>query len=80
LAAGTLTFWNGETATILYDQWVELKCIIDLDNNTVDEYYNGELIATRQWDDTQHNTLGALDLYSEGASSIYYDDITVSRP
>ncbi|HUT45632.1 MAG TPA: PA14 domain-containing protein, partial [Sedimentisphaerales bacterium] len=80
LAAGTIAFWGGETTTILYDQWVELKLVIDLDNNTVDEYYNGELISTHEWDDNVNGTLGAIDLYSEGASSIYYDDITVLRP
>jgi len=80
LAAGTIGFWHGGEATILYDQWVELKYIIDLDNNTVDKYYNGELIVTDQWDDNVHGTLGAIDLFGNGASSVYYDDITVARP
>jgi len=79
LAAGTIAFWHGGEATILYDQWVELKYIIDLDNNTVDKYYNGELIATDQWDDNVNGTLGAIDLFGNGASSVYYDDITVTR-
>ena len=78
LAAGTIAFWHGGEATILYDQWVELKYIIDLDNNTVDKYYNGELIATDQWDDNVNGTLGAIDLFGNGASSVYYDDITIA--
>jgi len=80
LAAGTIGFWHGGEATILYDQWVELKYIIDLDNNTVDKYYNGELIVTDQWDDNVNGTLGAIDLYGNNASSVYYDDITIARP
>jgi len=80
LAAGTIGFWHGGETTILYDQWVEMKYIIDLDNNTVDKYYNGELIATDQWDDNVNGTLQAIDLYGNGASSVYYDDITVTRP
>jgi len=78
LAAGTVGYWGGGAATIVYDEWVKLSYVIDLDNNTVDKYYNGELIETADWDDTGHNTLGAIDLYGNGASSVYYDDITIS--
>ncbi len=68
---------NDGGGTIVYDQWVELRYEIDLDNNTVDEYYNGEVIRSGQWDGDGHNTLQAIDLYSAGASSVYYDDILI---
>jgi len=77
LGAGTVLFWHGGTAQIRYDQWVELKYVIDLDNNMVDKYYNGEFIVTDQWDDNEHGTLGAIDLYGNGASSVYYDNIKI---
>ncbi len=78
LATGAITTWTGAVdATVVFDEWIELKYIIDLDNNTVDEYYNGELIDTRQWDDNDHGTIGAIDLYGNNASSVYYDDIAV---
>ena len=82
LADGTITssYDSGTLATIVYDAWVEIKCVIDLDNNTVDEYYDGELITTHQWDNDQHNTLQVIDLYGNGASSIYYDDIKIEAP
>jgi len=82
LTTGVMTSEYDSTVSvnILYDQWVELKCVIDLDNNIVDEYYNGELFSTHQWDNDVHGTIGAIDLYSEGASSIYYDDITITSP
>jgi len=82
LATGVMTSaYDGSVSlNILYDQWVELKFVIDLDNNIVDEYYNGELYSTHQWDDNEHGTIGAVDLYSEGASSIYYDDIAITAP
>jgi hypothetical protein len=79
LDTGAIGFWHGGEATILYDQWVELKYIIDLDNNTVDKYYNGELIVTDQWDDNVHGTLGAIDLFGNNALSVYYDDIKITR-
>jgi concanavalin A-like lectin/glucanase superfamily protein len=64
-------------ATIVYDEWVEIKCVIDLDNNTVDDYYNGTLIESRAWSGSGKTTLQAIDLYGAGASSIYYDDIRI---
>jgi len=68
---------NDGGGTIVYDQWVELKYVIDLDNNTVDEYYDGIVIRSGQWNVSGHNTLQAIDLYSAGASSVYYDDIVI---
>ena len=82
LDSGTITsnYDGGTLANIVYDKWIEIKCVIDLDNNTVDEYYNGEFISTHRWDDNNHNTLGCIDLYGNGASSIYYDDLIILPP
>ncbi len=79
LDTGILTsdFGGGATAPIAYEQWVELKFNIDLDGNTVDEYYNGALLSTHVWDDNVHGTLGCIDLYGNNASSVYYDNISV---
>jgi len=80
LATGVINLELGSgTANIVYDQWVELKLMIDLDKNTVDEYYNGELISTSVWDDNDHGTIGAIDLYGNGASSVYYDDVSITQ-
>ena len=75
LDTGAIGYWHGGSGQILYDQWVELKYIIDLVNNSVDKYYNGELMATDEWDDNDHGTLECIDLFANGASPIYYDDI-----
>lgn len=80
LTAGIVAPWGivvGEPARIIYDQWVEIKFIIDLTENTVEEYYNGVQIASGVWDDDEHGTLQAIDLYGNGASSVYYDDIQI---
>ena len=77
LAAGTIGFWHGGAATIVYDEWIELKYVIDLDNNTVDKYYDGAYVVTDTWDDNAHGTLQAIDLFGNGASSVYYDDLRV---
>ncbi len=80
LAAGTITPWAGDTgsgATIVYDQWVQIRVVIDLAANTFEEYYNGTQIATGEWDNDVHGTLQAIDLYGNNASSLYYDDIQI---
>ncbi|MBN2130824.1 MAG: LamG domain-containing protein [Sedimentisphaerales bacterium] len=80
LETGEITAWSGltEATSIIYDQWVQLKYVIDMDANTVVEYYNGIQIDSRAWDpEGEHNTLQAVDLYGNGASSVYYDDIMV---
>ncbi|MHC4436577.1 MAG: PA14 domain-containing protein [Planctomycetota bacterium] len=80
LDTGSITYWHGGSAEIIYDQWIELKYVIDLDKNTVDKYYNGEFITTDTWDDNDHGTLQCIDLYGNNASSIYYDDIVIAAP
>lgn len=77
--AGNIISDNGGGATLplVRDQWVQLKLLIDLANNSVSEYYNGNLLSTHEWDDNVHGTLQGIDLFGNGASSIYYDDINI---
>jgi len=78
--AGQIISLNGvgETADIVYDKWVELRFVIDLAANTVDEYYDGNLLSSHAWDMLNYSdTLQCIDLFGNGASPIYYDDITV---
>jgi hypothetical protein len=78
LASGEIQTWTGVVTTpVVFDKWVQLKYVIDLGLNTVDEYYNGVLIDTRVWDDNDHVTLQAIDLYGNNASSVYYDDLKI---
>lgn len=80
LATGAITCWHGGLAgatEILFDQWVELKLLVNLDKDAFEEYYGGTLIASGQWDDNTHGTLQAVDLYGNGASPVYYDDINI---
>ncbi len=77
LGAGVIV---NTTTKILFNQWVELKYVIDLDANTVNKYYDGQLFGTAQWDDSNHGTFQAVDLFGNGASSVYYDEVAlVSR-
>jgi hypothetical protein len=80
MTAGTVTPYSGavgEPPRIVLDQWVQIKVVIDLDANTFEEYYNGAQIAAGVWDDDEHGALQAIDLFGNGASSVYYDDIRI---
>ena len=70
-------FGGGAATPIVWHQWVELRFEIDLDANTIDEYYDGNLLASHQWDDDGSNTLAVTDLFGNGASPIYYDNINI---
>ena len=63
---------------IIYDQWVEVKVMIDLAADTQSIYYNGALLETIPWSPTSGiYQFDAVDLFSDGGSSIYWDDLTV---
>ncbi len=80
LATGAITCWHGGTAgatEIVFDRWIEIKLLINLDEDTFEEFYNGQRIATGRWDDNTHGTLQAIDLFGNKASPIYYDDVKI---
>ena len=65
------------SASIIYDQWIELKLVIDVDNDYVEQYYNGKLFSARAWAFSGTSQIQSIDLYGNGASSVYYDDIMI---
>jgi hypothetical protein len=82
LTAGTITPSIGDTGSntrIVYDRWIEIRLVIDLTANTFEESYNGIRIATGPWDNNAHGTLQAVDLFGNGASSVFYDDLKIER-
>jgi len=83
----------------VYDQWAEIKVVVNLDQDWVQIYYNGALfddpaVANHptlgggyRWSlgDFGTNTTGqvkiaAVDLFANSSSSVYYDDISLTRP
>lgn len=87
-AAGTLTgdFGAGAngTAPLVLDAWVEIKVFIDLDNDLTEFFYNGEQVGPAySWTGGVFGggggvaELGAVDLYANSATSVFYDDMEV---
>ena len=74
---------SGGTLSLVTNQWVEIRVEIDLDVNTQDFYYNNQLLYSGTW--TEENSGGgilniaAVDLYANGATSVYYDDMSLGN-
>ena len=68
---------------IVYDKWVEVRNVIDIDNDIVELYYDGNLIHSWTWSDgstESSSVLGAFNLYAGCAgtncvSNAWFDNI-----
>lgn len=81
-AANTVVADNGgSTLPLLTDQWVEISVEIDLDNNVQRFFYGGDLLFIDSWTDGVSGggilNIGAVDLFANGASTVYYDDLAL---
>lgn len=65
------------TTAIIYDQWTEVKVEINLVTNMQTISYNGTELETIAWGTGAFIEFDALDLFSDGGSSIYWDDISL---
>jgi hypothetical protein len=75
--------FNLESAPVVYGEWTEIRCEIDLDQDWLEIYYDDVFLAEHAWTDTVQGTGGgtlniaAVDLFANGASPVYYDDISL---
>ena len=71
----------GTTFAIVNNQWVEVRVEIDLLANNQDIYYDGALLNSKSWTEGASGggvlNIEALDLFSAGGSSIYWDDVSL---
>jgi|GEM_PF-1087705 len=61
---------------IVYDQWTEIVVEINLGSGLQSVYYNGSFVESLPWA-AGFLSLQALDLFSDGGSTIFWDDITL---
>jgi hypothetical protein len=67
---------HGETAAIVTDQWTEVWIEIDLDSNLQTVYYEGVAMGSAfAWTVTGNAEIAAFDLFSDGSSEAYMDDV-----
>jgi hypothetical protein len=78
--------FNNEELPVIYGEWVEIRVEIDLDGDWMDIFYGGDLLASHAYTDTVQGTGGgslniaAVDLFANGATPVYYDDISLLPP
>jgi len=69
------------TLPMIRGEWVELRTEIDLVNDLASFFYGGDLLYSATW--TEENSgggalnIGAVDLYGNSATVVYYDDISL---
>ena len=73
---------GGGTLPLVKGRWVKLVVEIDLDADTHSFYYDGQLLYQAIWTTSSFGTgykeIGALDLYCNDSSPVYYDDLSLS--
>ncbi len=69
--------YSSSSTSIINDQWVEVKVEIYLDMNTYDIYYNDSFLASHSWQTGGVNEIAALDIFSDGGSTIFWDDLVL---
>jgi len=85
---GMLKVYHGDglnTIDVPYatDRWVKIQAIIDLDDDWTQIYYDDALIAEYSWtggvlgDGGGALNIGAVDLFANGSTSVYWDDLTL---
>jgi hypothetical protein len=73
--------FEGAQLPLIFDDWVEFRVDIDLDANSQSIYYDGSLLSVKSWTEGVSGggalNIGALDIFANGATSIYYDDTSL---
>ena len=70
---------------LVLDQWTEVRVEIDLDGDWMEIYYDGDFLVEKEWTATPNNDLtgilniGAVDLFANGATPVYYDDLSLEQ-
>jgi hypothetical protein len=72
---GTSNPSSAAPLTLIMNQWVEILVEINLSANTYTAYYNGTLLDTLPWTVTGDINVAAFDLFSNGSTESYMDDV-----
>ena len=70
---------NGIVAPLKKGSWATWAFTLDLERNEVWEYYDGKLLVVQPWQSGGANALAAIDLYGNNSSTVYYDNLRVSK-
>ncbi len=72
---------TGGSLPWILGQWVELRLEIDLDNDLQIFSYGGDVLYAGSWTEEMSGggalAIAAVDLFANGASPVYYDDMSL---
>jgi hypothetical protein len=77
--------YDGIQLPLVYDKWAEIRVEIDLDNDWHEVFYDGTFFYEKEWTAGINNdyqgvlTIDAVDLFANGATSVYYDDMSLEQ-
>lgn len=77
--------YDGAQLPLIYDEWVEIKVLINLDADWHEVFYNGTFLYEKEWTAGPNNAMdgilniGAVDLFANGATPVYYDDLSLEQ-
>ena len=76
--------FDSETLPLIYDRWVEIKVVVNLDDDLHSVYYDGQpLFEDKSWTEAMNGgnslRIDALDLYANNATSVFYDDLSLRQ-
>ena len=70
---------GGGTASYITGEWVEVMLVIDLESDLQSFYYDGTLVSQWSWTEGMSGggalNIGCIDLYANGATPVYYDEM-----
>lgn len=71
--------FRGGSVAIAFNQWSTVDIAINLASNTISQYYNGTLVASGTWTTAAGSALNvaAVDLYTAGGNTAFYDDVSL---
>jgi len=70
---------------LIVGEWVHILVLIDLDVDLFKFYYGGQLLIEKAWTATPSNdgsgilNIGAVDLYANAASEVFYDAMSLEE-
>ncbi len=72
---GTSNPSSASPLPLLTNQWSQILVEINFDTNTYSVFYNGTLLDTLAWAVTGDMSLDAINLFSNGSTESYADDV-----
>ncbi|MER2599848.1 MAG: S8 family serine peptidase [Caldilineales bacterium] len=73
---------GGQTLPLIRGRWVEIRVEINLDADMQTFFYDNQVLFMDSWTDGASGggslNIAAVDLYANGASVVYYDDISLT--